>query len=109
MKRFLSFITLILTVVLVTQAQSSADILAYVDKYKQIALDQERQYGIPAPITLAQGILESGAGKSGLTRNSNNHFGVKALGGYRFSTGWAKNQKIFFFQYVDGMTHGDTA
>ena len=43
MKRFLSFITLILTVVLVTQAQSSADILAYVDKYKQIALDQERQ------------------------------------------------------------------
>ena len=82
MKRFLSFITLILTVVLVTQAQSSADILAYVDKYKQIALDQERQYGIPAPITLAQGILESGAGKSGLTRNSNNHFGVKALGGW---------------------------
>lgn len=82
MKRFLSFITLILTVVLATQAQSSADILAYVDKYKQIALDQERQYGIPAPITLAQGILESGAGKSGLTRNSNNHFGVKALGGW---------------------------
>ena len=82
MKRFLSFITLILTVVLVTQAQSSADILVYVDKYKQIALDQERQYGIPAPITLAQGILESGAGKSGLTRNSNNHFGVKALGGW---------------------------
>ena len=82
MKRFLSFITLILTVVLVTQSQSSADILAYVDKYKQIALDQERQYGIPAPITLAQGILESGAGKSGLTRNSNNHFGVKALGGW---------------------------
>jgi len=64
------------------QAQSQADILAYVDKYKQIALEQEHQYGIPATITLAQGILESGAGKSGLTRNSNNHFGVKALGGW---------------------------
>lgn len=63
-------------------AQSASDIMAYVEQYKQIALDQERLYGIPAPITLAQGILESGAGKSGLTRNSNNHFGVKALGGW---------------------------
>ena len=51
-------------------AQSSSDILAYINQYKQIALDQEKQYGIPASITLAQGILESGAGRSGLTRNS---------------------------------------
>ena len=54
-------------------AQSSADILAYVDKYKQIALDQERQYGIPAPITLAQGILESGAGKTVIVRQTVNN------------------------------------
>ncbi len=64
------------------RAQSASDILAYIEKYKGIALDQERKHGIPATITLAQGILESGAGKSGLTRNSNNHFGVKALGGW---------------------------
>lgn len=63
-------------------AQSSSDIQAYISKYKQIALEQERMYGIPASITLAQGILESGAGKSELTRNSNNHFGIKALGGW---------------------------
>ena len=66
-------------------AQSSSDILAYINQYKQIALDQEKQYGIPASITLAQGILESGAGRSGLTRNSNNHFGIKAMGGWNGS------------------------
>lgn len=63
-------------------AQSSADILNYINKYKDIALDQEKQFGIPATITLAQGILESGAGRSGLTRNANNHFGIKAFGGW---------------------------
>lgn len=63
-------------------AQSSADILSYINKYKDIALNQEKQYGIPATITLAQGILESGAGRSGLTRNANNHFGIKAFGGW---------------------------
>ena len=63
-------------------AQSSADIQEYIRLYSKAALDQERAFGVPASITLAQGILESGAGKSGLTRNTNNHFGIKALGGW---------------------------
>lgn len=63
-------------------AQSSSDIASYITQFKQIALDQEREFGIPAPITLAQGIVESGAGKSVLTRKSNNHFGMKAGKGW---------------------------
>ena len=60
--------------------QSPSEIRAYIDQYKSLALEQEKQYGIPAPITLAQGILESSAGKSGLATNANNHFGIKAFG-----------------------------
>ena len=49
----------------------------YIARYKQIAIDQMERYGIPASITLAQGILESDCGNSLLSRSSNNHFGIK--------------------------------
>lgn len=49
----------------------------YVSKYKSIAIREMYDYGIPASITLAQGILESGLGKSELAVNANNHFGIK--------------------------------
>lgn len=49
----------------------------YISTYKTIAIDQMKRYKIPASITLAQGLLESGAGKSSLTVSSNNHFGIK--------------------------------
>ena len=52
----------------------------YFDTYKDMAISQMRQYGIPASITLAQGVLESGAGRSELARMSNNHFGIKCNG-----------------------------
>lgn len=49
----------------------------YIDQYKDIAIEQMQRYKIPASITLAQGLLESGAGRSELTRKANNHFGIK--------------------------------
>jgi LysM repeat protein len=49
----------------------------YIDKYKDIALEQMKSHGIPASITLAQGCLESGDGNSPLAKEANNHFGIK--------------------------------
>lgn len=50
----------------------------YVLTYYPLAVEQMEKYRIPASITLAQGLLESGAGNSALTKKSNNHFGIKA-------------------------------
>lgn len=52
----------------------------YIDTYKDVAIDHMRRYGIPASITLAQGLLESGAGRSDLSVRANNHFGIKCGG-----------------------------
>ncbi|MFB6257545.1 MAG: glucosaminidase domain-containing protein [Flavobacteriales bacterium] len=52
----------------------------YVDRWKDVAIRHMHQYGIPASITLAQGILESGYGNSPLARYANNHFGIKCNG-----------------------------
>ena len=50
----------------------------YIERYKEIAMEQMHRYGIPASVILAQGILESANGQSQLARNENNHFGIKA-------------------------------
>lgn len=49
----------------------------YVLQYKDIAMSNMKSYGIPASIILAQGILESGAGRGDLAVSANNHFGIK--------------------------------
>jgi hypothetical protein len=51
--------------------------ISYIDKYKDWAINQMNRYGVPASITLAQGLLESDAGRSTLAVEGNNHFGIK--------------------------------
>lgn len=53
------------------------DILAYIDRYKDLAIKKMYEYKIPASITLAQGIFESACGTSRLATYGNNHFGIK--------------------------------
>ena len=55
----------------------------YIDRYKSIAIAHMERYGIPASITLAQGILESDCGNSWLSMQSNNHFGIKCKRDWR--------------------------
>ncbi|MBR1416140.1 MAG: glucosaminidase domain-containing protein [Prevotella sp.] len=52
----------------------------YIRRYSPLAVEQMKRYGIPASITLAQGLLESGAGTSMLAQKANNHFGIKTGG-----------------------------
>lgn len=59
-------------------AQTKDELAAeYIKKYSHLAIKEMNQYGIPASITIAQGLLESGYGKSRLATSANNHFGIK--------------------------------
>ena len=59
--------------------QPNADQLNYVRRFAKVAQGEMHKFGIPASITLAQGLLESGAGKSPLATKNNNHFGIKCF------------------------------
>lgn len=54
----------------------------YIETFAGLAQDEMKAYAVPASITIAQGILESGSGKGNLARKTNNHFGIKC------HTGW---------------------
>ncbi|MBS1756165.1 MAG: glucosaminidase domain-containing protein [Bacteroidetes bacterium] len=63
-------------IVQVLQAQKMS-VQEYIDKYKDLAIEEMQRSGVPASITLAQGILETENGNSDLVKMSNNHFGIK--------------------------------
>lgn len=63
-----------------------ASYAGYFERYRDMAIDQMHRYKIPASITLAQGVFESGAGESVLAKYFNNHFGIKCGMGWRGKT-----------------------
>lgn len=68
----------ILSVCIASFGQSlDANYLAYIEKYHTVAIRQQKLHGIPSSIILAQGLLESGAGRGRLAVEANNHFGIK--------------------------------
>ena len=80
--RFLLLTIVIFLTVGVQAQRKNARYIEYIDRYSDLAVEQMKLYKIPASITLAQGLLESGAGLSELARSSNNHFGIKCGGSW---------------------------
>jgi len=76
MKKTVLFI-LLLSVSSIIFAQNNSKFNAYIAKYRELAIREQYLYGIPASITMAQGLLESAAGESMLATKGNNHFGIK--------------------------------
>jgi flagellum-specific peptidoglycan hydrolase FlgJ len=72
------------TTVVTPPANSSYEevVQIYIQNFKEVAKEEMLLYGIPASIKIAQGILESGAGRGSLTSRSNNHFGIKCHVGW---------------------------
>ena len=72
-----SILFFLLLTVTTSHAQKQEAVNTYISQYKDLAIAEMKRTGVPAAITLAQGIHESGAGKSELASASNNHFGIK--------------------------------
>lgn len=68
---------IVLLFILISLQSFADDTQEYIRKYRKLAVKEMRRYGIPASITLAQGILESGSGNSRLAKKGKNHFGIK--------------------------------
>ena len=77
MRKIFVTIALILAVNASGQVRWNQAYQQYIDQYKDIAIEQMKRWKIPASITLAQGLFESGAGQSRLAVQGNNHFGIK--------------------------------
>ena len=80
MRKGLFLLLLLLPLTLSAQIKWNERFQQYIDQHKDIAIEQMKRWKVPASITLAQGLLESGAGQGWLTLNSNNHFGIKCHG-----------------------------
>lgn len=83
MIRKFSWLLVLVFFVSASLAQNNPAVIDYINTYKQLAIEEMLRTGVPASITLAQGIHETEAGRSDLVLRSNNHFGIKC------KTGWS--------------------
>ncbi len=77
MKQPILLILILCMTIQIGWTQNNQITIAYIAQYKAIAMKEMKRTGVPASITLAQGILESNSGESNLAKNHNNHFGIK--------------------------------
>lgn len=77
MQKSILILFLLFSLFIKASAQSDDAVRQYINTYKELAIAEEIRTGVPAAITLAQGLLESDAGRSKLSQMSNNHFGIK--------------------------------
>ena len=96
---FISFLS-------ISYAQSDKQrIDAYINQYKSLAIEEMQRTGVPASITLAQGILETAGGQSDLASVANNHFGIKCKsdwnGDYMLHDDDAKNERFRKYATVE--------
>lgn len=76
-KVLMTLLALMIGMIPINAQTKSKQYEEYIKQYRDIAVEEMKRYHIPASITLAQGLLESGAGQGTLARKSNNHFGIK--------------------------------
>ncbi len=76
-QRYILFILFLFGLITLQAQRKNSRYQAYIKEYASLAVEQMNEHKIPASITLAQGLLESGAGMSTLAKKSNNHFGIK--------------------------------
>ncbi|HLO79691.1 MAG TPA: glucosaminidase domain-containing protein [Chitinophagaceae bacterium] len=89
MKCRMNFLLFALFLTVQAFAQSNTDVInEYIDTYRELAIAEMQRTGVPASIKLAQGILETEAGKSDLVMRSNNHFGIKCKS-------WWTGEKVY--------------
>lgn len=85
-RQYIVMCLLFLSVGMSAQIKWNQSYQQYIDQYKDLAIEQMKRYRIPASITLAQGVFESGAGRSALATRGNNHFGIKCHNTWRGAT-----------------------
>ncbi|MDD3405835.1 MAG: glucosaminidase domain-containing protein [Paludibacteraceae bacterium] len=82
MKKIFIITTVLFSTTYIFSQQRNADYEAYIEQYSKLAVIEQDRHKIPASVTLAQGLLESSAGKSRLATAGNNHFGIKCSNGW---------------------------